>query len=769
MLEKSNVGKITVRPYAKLLVTYIIITIITILLFAYSYYNVANSIREEKISEMLFSLERDSKVIDEHIVKTKRMLYNLFLDDNLQRIASINTSLTSAQHYWLLDVHRQMGKYELTGGTIAEVLIVFNPNIPFMMTTRQIVTVPYYYYDKALFKYSDMDYQNFTESVIKAAYNNPDGVFLPSRNVDIHSVGSIDVITFVQELRIPGIKMSPVALIFINSDYMKNLIIPFLLGDSGWFCITDVKGEILFEENYSEQLLLKPSDTPKTYVLGSDTVLHVASAETNLSYYVSLPEVWVNDQMRPFWVGFYLVVSITLIVGLAIASLFAYYNIKPVYHIIRKLDSKFSVDKKSRAYDYIEKSFDTIMTSNEEMTDKLEKWSPIIKSGIYERLFKGGIINEQEFQIAPEIKSTITESYRVVTVGWHCYPSKIMQYSLRQIVSSLSDYASQYFNKCVIHPLDDQKAAMLFSCDSFKDEKHMMELMEEITNRLSCQFNMLFAIGIGGEYNEPSLISVSCFEAKKALGVIKDWSGSRVIRYDCFTSRSKGYEFSFEHMDKLYNYILAGDEKSIKILIDQIYNRNFHDKVHNDSDFEQFYDDFVRILDKVSSEMSIENIVNHIPLLSDFSGALEIMNFFIGIFEKVVLVSKSNKMQDSKKLLYDMLDYIESNYNNPDLSLQNIAHRFSMSDKYISLFIKEKTGDNFYKIVEKKRLSKAALLMTETDKSISEISELLGYTSTNTFYKAFRRKYGMSPTIWRDKQAKSSNTDTDEPINITHT
>jgi len=48
--------------------------------------------------------------------------------------------------------------------------------------------------------------------------------------------------------------------------------------------------------------------------------------------------------------------------------------------------------------------------------------------------------------------------------------------------------------------------------------------------------------------------------------------------------------------------------------------------------------------------------------------------------------------------------------------------------------------------IDERRLALAARMLTESQLSISEISNRCGYGSVNSFYKAFKRRHGVAPS-----------------------
>ena len=101
-------------------------------------------------------------------------------------------------------------------------------------------------------------------------------------------------------------------------------------------------------------------------------------------------------------------------------------------------------------------------------------------------------------------------------------------------------------------------------------------------------------------------------------------------------------------------------------------------------------------------------------------------------------------------LFEKVLDYINEHLEE-DLSLERLAKIFFASKYHIAHLFKEKYGLPVHQYVIKKRLAlcKDALLNNE---EITEICLLCGFSDYSSFYRAFKKEYGLSP-----KQYKSQN------------
>jgi YesN/AraC family two-component response regulator len=96
-------------------------------------------------------------------------------------------------------------------------------------------------------------------------------------------------------------------------------------------------------------------------------------------------------------------------------------------------------------------------------------------------------------------------------------------------------------------------------------------------------------------------------------------------------------------------------------------------------------------------------------------------------------------------LLDHIYAFVRSHFSDPSLSISAIAQNLDMAENYISTFFKQNTGENLSAYIEDTRMDAAIDYITAGKMSMKEISEKVGYANINTFYKAFKRRYGVPP------------------------
>lgn len=124
-----------------------------------------------------------------------------------------------------------------------------------------------------------------------------------------------------------------------------------------------------------------------------------------------------------------------------------------------------------------------------------------------------------------------------------------------------------------------------------------------------------------------------------------------------------------------------------------------------------------------------------------------------------ILVHLVRAMQESQgcapipeqhELLDDVLGYVETHLAEK-ITLESTARRFLVSESTISQTFRKKVNVSFYRCVTQRRLIAAKALITD-GLPLESIGEQVGFADYSTFYRAFKREYGISPRQFRTLQ-----------------
>ena len=128
------------------------------------------------------------------------------------------------------------------------------------------------------------------------------------------------------------------------------------------------------------------------------------------------------------------------------------------------------------------------------------------------------------------------------------------------------------------------------------------------------------------------------------------------------------------------------------------------------------------------------------------------------LLERIRVTQASQYIYEQKsKKIFDLAAvtaYVNLNFGDTNLSLTSAAEALQMNEGYLSGRFKQETGVNFSAYVEKVRMDKAKELLRAGRLTIKEIAEYTGYTSENSFCRAFKRVTGLSTSGWKNIDSK---------------
>ena len=86
-----------------------------------------------------------------------------------------------------------------------------------------------------------------------------------------------------------------------------------------------------------------------------------------------------------------------------------------------------------------------------------------------------------------------------------------------------------------------------------------------------------------------------------------------------------------------------------------------------------------------------------------------------------------------------------------NITIEELAIEVNMSKFYFLREFKKLTGNTSYQHIIDVKMSEAKHMLTNNDKSISEIALALGFSDQSHFSNTFKRSVGVSPASFRKK------------------
>ena len=109
-----------------------------------------------------------------------------------------------------------------------------------------------------------------------------------------------------------------------------------------------------------------------------------------------------------------------------------------------------------------------------------------------------------------------------------------------------------------------------------------------------------------------------------------------------------------------------------------------------------------------------------------------------------------------EKLLERIMECINKNLSNSDLSVDMIADKAGISRVHLHRKMKELTGQTPHDFIRNIRLKKAAQLLSTQGMNVTEVMYACGFSNSASFSTVFKKFYGMSPRDYMHEHEERS-------------
>lgn len=170
-----------------------------------------------------------------------------------------------------------------------------------------------------------------------------------------------------------------------------------------------------------------------------------------------------------------------------------------------------------------------------------------------------------------------------------------------------------------------------------------------------------------------------------------------------------------------------------------------------EADVQQFFFLYRHALSQAQEEWNAENQTP--PPLPEYRFSWQLEEVFDSISDWTIAfcAARAARVEDAQaQLAREIIRAVDNNLDNPNLCIRLITEAFRITEAHLQRIMHQTTGDSFFKYVDQRRMARAKDLLLRTQLPVTQIIARCGYSSSNSFYKAFKRSYGVSPIALRE-------------------
>ncbi len=619
-------------------------------------------------------------------------------------------------------------------------IYIYSNRSGYIISSRNAYLEPESMYP-ALFSISGLNYRQFLSRYLTSPFTRK---FFPETKAVVEG-RSRSVIPLVQTfpLNMPITNAGKIVLL-IDSSYLASLLRSQVEDFNPTIFIADEEGTVI--TSFGDASLVAGSSYEdgqhRVVIDGEKYILSaITSPESGLRFFSLLSLKEINGMLSPLW----------LILAIGVVAMFLLLFLSSLYLLSRSNRHWNSllgiVQEGQRAIPY-EQAVGKIRSIVEQDRSSVRQagGTPFITDTFFRRLIHGKMLGTAEIQamlkqVQRDIDLTSPFTFQMMQIIIHDSHEFLSSERLEDIDFTriaTQKQAREIFGGQHYLYMDYSFSIwiLLWHVDSRFLEGQIDLFWKEFTS-LAVGVTTLAVSTQKRSLDEVFSATNECAEVQQSL--IKEKQGELMRRYGELSLTREPYHYTADMERTLTSAVLRGEHFALEEILHVIEQDNFMTRTLGP----QEHGNLMKVLYATAIKLSRRM---RIPLYqSVFTSYEEAKRFFLAQGAEIDKVK-----QDKDELLTQRITgYIQDHYSEAALNLSTMAEAFAMKESFLYHFVQTRMETSFAHYLETYRLERSLTLFSEKQTTINEIATLCGYSNSQTFRRAFSKRYGMLPSEYQ--------------------
>jgi AraC-like DNA-binding protein len=448
---------------------------------------------------------------------------------------------------------------------------------------------------------------------------------------------------------------------------------------------------------------------------------------------------------------------ISLVLGTLIAYSLANAHYTPIKNIVRKIFSGVDASDKVDEHEYklISQTFDNLFSEKKKMQLQVIMYQNAARSDMMKRLLAGYFQRDAVNFTMNDIGLNYTDDmyYLVILLGKDGQQRKAEynssgMFALYRTADKILGALNVSYQIVVS---SEGNIITVVDFLSEIDTKNFITRFNEAFKSFKQDFSFCPKLFFGSLEKGIVGISKSYQKAKEeqTASIIK----SNIVRMNLLMNKRLLYYYPTDWEIQLIHNIKIGDYDTAKKILDEIRLENEkrgYDEASMIKLTTAIIDTMIRILNELNMDVKdLKEQNQELMLLQETENVQLLWDFTYlvcsKICDRIEILNESDDSCTPRKII----DYINNNITDSNLSLKELADRFNLSVSSISKIFKDYMNINFYDYICRIRMDKAKEMLNENKYSLHKIAKAVGYENDYSFKRAFLRYEGIKPEEYK--------------------
>ena len=708
------------RWFSKIFITIALIFCFALIPLFTSMKNTFTDLQIEKRKQMLHSGTTElSSTVSGIINASRSLLYDDRFSHLVYKNIDYNDFTITAQRQMKGTLQSLIMPFE----TISEATLLLNEEV--IITSNSIFfknQLPYY---TNFFQVDNLSYEEWVNLLSSTGSG-----FTPVCNIKTYST-TYDALVYVTPW-----SNSSYLYACIPVETIKELILEEKNLTNCYYTVSSSKGDVLY------------SDLPKNIANVQTFTENCSTGRIKVSIHIPI-DVFVQD-MKAFYVFFALYITVCFMILISIGILGTKRAAKPVMNIIDILkqsqnikltDNTYAQQGISDGFEYISNSIKNADQSLELYQTTLNTQQKILQARFIEKAISGQLVSKNDIHDFHSYFPNFPSRFRLLLVKLWAYTNGPSTTTYQDPLLLLQSFLEQELTCVYQQPINDTELLLILSEENYENSQESLNFIINNINREEPTYHA-WCLASNTYYNLEDIPT-----AYQQLRAVDNTPFTKHQTQICTVTES------FDEADikipvtmidlmTLYTAITSGN---LELSLNRL--SSYSDElVHaeNIAFTKPIYEVIRSMLTYIKIDYLQLLIDQHIP---SYETGKSLYEQLAGTVQAFCSQINEHNNVDKDSFTQELFSYIDAHYTDCDICLTSLKTHFKCSESTIRKVFKRVTDVPIARYIEQKRMILANELLSQNEKSVTEIARLCGYSLPHSFYKAYKRVYGHAPTL----------------------
>ena len=300
---------------------------------------------------------------------------------------------------------------------------------------------------------------------------------------------------------------------------------------------------------------------------------------------------------------------------------------------------------------------------------------------------------------------------------------------------------------------------LILNLKEFPGEGELAQIFKEAVGYEADYFGIGFSVGIGTASDELCSISESYNNALDAVEYRLFFGKQSVMEYDSIKEQESvhiDYPYDMEqeilrHAMRLHNRVKTMEY--LDIFFEQVGHISAEDASLYVRQLGVAVNRALRQADRIQADhlysmREFSRFMDSLPTLKEKQRQIK------ATLDELFTATAEDAGRKKQGIVQRVEEYVNDNYQNPDITLEDMAQHVGLSSNYIRRIFREQCGYSPMDYLVNHRIHMAKELLKTTDRTAREIAGMVGYSNTKYFYSLFKKQTGYTTYEYRNTPDK---------------